>query len=166
LARPKISVLGLLWRSPTLQSKTGQYKTIPLTSRVFEIVKNKIKIKHLHHRAHNLVFPSENGAKITASNLGRAFRKALKKAGIEGFRFHDLRHTFASRCAQGGVDLYIIQKYLGHKEPKMVQRYSHHSIESLRGGIEVLEKQNQQSQENQLPSGTILAQSGGSIKDV
>lgn len=117
-----------------LQSKTGQYKTIPLTSRVFEILKDKIKVRN------NLVFPSQKGTRITDTNLGRAFRNALKKAKIEDFRFHDLRHTFASRCAQGGVDLSIIQKYLGHKDFRMVQRYSHHSIESLRNGIEVLER--------------------------
>lgn len=125
-----------------LQSKTGQYKTIPLTSRVFEILKNKIKVRNIHR---DLVFPSQQGTRITDTNLGRAFRNALKKAKIEGFRFHDLRHTFASRCAQGGVDLSIVQKYLGHKDPRMVQRYSHHSIESLRKGIEVLERLRLQS---------------------
>jgi integrase len=130
-----------------LQSKTGQYKTIPLTTRVLEILKANLKVRHLHC---NLIFSSENGTRITASNLGRAFRKALKSAGIEDFRFHDLRHTFASRCAQGGVDLYLIQKYLGHKDPRMVQRYSHHSIGSLRGGIEVLEKQRLQFMEEKL----------------
>jgi len=130
-----------------LQSKTGQYKTIPLTSRVFEILKNKTKVRHLHH---DLVFPSQKGTRITDTNLGRSFRNALKKAKIDGFRFHDLRHTFASRCAQGGVDLYLIQKYLGHKDPRMVQRYSHHPIESLRGGIEVLERQRLQFMEEKL----------------
>ena len=97
-----------------LRSKTGQFKTIPLTSRVFEILKNKTKVRHLHH---DLVFPSQKGTRITDANLGRSFRNALKKAKIDGFRFHDLGHTFASRCAQGGVDLSIVQKYLVTKTP-------------------------------------------------
>jgi integrase len=108
-----------------LQGNTEQYKTIPLTSRVFELLKAKTKVRHLHH---DFVFPSDNGTRITASNLGRAFRNALKKVKIENFRFHDLRHTSASRAAQAGLDLYLIQKYLGHKDPRMVQRYSHHSV--------------------------------------
>ena len=97
-----------------LQSKTGQFKTIPLTSRVFEILRNKTKVRHLHH---DLVFPCQKGTRITDANLGRSFRNALKKAKIDGFRFHDLGHTFASRCAQGGVDLSIVQKYLVTKTP-------------------------------------------------
>ena len=96
------------------------------------------KIRHLHY---SLVFPSDNETQITASNLGRVFRNALAKAEIRDFRFHDLRHTFATRLAQRGVDLYLIQKLLGHREPRMVQRYAHHSVESLRAGIEVLEKE-------------------------
>ncbi|OGP93674.1 MAG: hypothetical protein A2157_00050 [Deltaproteobacteria bacterium RBG_16_47_11] len=53
-----------------LQGKTEQYKTIPLTSRAFEILKKRIKVRHLHH---DLVFPSKNGTRITETNLGRAF---------------------------------------------------------------------------------------------
>ena len=77
--------------------------------------------------------------KIDGDNLRRAFKKALQKAGIEDFHFHDLRHTFATRLAQNGVDIYTISKLLGHKDIQMTQRYSHHSPESLRDGIQVLE---------------------------
>jgi len=139
-------ILNLQWPQVDLfrrvatirQDKTGSVKSIPLTSTAFELLKNKSKIRQIHC---GLIFPSENGTRFTASNLGRAFRKALMKAEIKDFRFHDLRHTFASRLAQRGVDLYLIQKLLGHREPRMVQRYAHHSVESLRAGIEVLEKE-------------------------
>ena len=77
--------------------------------------------------------------KIDGDNLRRAFKKALKKTGIEDFHFHDLRHTFATWLAQRGVDIYKISKLLGHKDIRMTQRYSHHSPESLRDGIQVLE---------------------------
>jgi integrase len=147
-------ILGLTWQDFDLfkrivvihQSKTGYTKTIPLTPTVYELLKTKNKVRHLHH---SLVFPSDNGTRFTASNLGRAFRGALKKAKLENFRFHDLRHSFASRLAQSGVDLYLIQKLLGHREPRMVQRYSHHSVESLRKGIEVLERLKLESEEIQ-----------------
>jgi integrase len=137
-------ILDLTWRSVDLfrrvvviqQSKTGYTKTIPLTPTALEIVKGKAKVRHLHI---NLVFPSANGTRISTRNLERAFTSALKKAKIESVRFHDLRHTFASRLAMAGKDLYLIQRLLGHKDPRMVQRYAHHSVESLREGIEALE---------------------------
>jgi len=64
----------------------------------------------------------------------------LEKAEIMNFRFHDLRHTFATRLAQAGVDLYKVQRLLGHKSPTMTQRYAHHSPESLRDGVLILEQ--------------------------
>ena len=85
------------------------------------------------------VFCTGHGTKILPSNLRRTFYKVLEKVGIEDFKFHDLRHTFATRLAQRDVDLYKISKLLGHKDIRMTQRYSHHSPESLRVGVEILE---------------------------
>ncbi|HYA86539.1 MAG TPA: tyrosine-type recombinase/integrase, partial [Nitrospirota bacterium] len=65
---------------------------------------------------------------------------ALIKAGIKKCRFHDLRHTFATRLVQSGVDLYKVQKLLRHKSPIMTQRYAHHYPESLRDSVETLDK--------------------------
>jgi len=53
---------------------------------------------------------------------------------------HDLRHTFATRLVQASVDLYKVQKLMRHKSPIMTQRYAHHYPESLRDGVEVLDK--------------------------
>lgn len=64
----------------------------------------------------------------------------MERAKIEDFKFHDLRHTFATRLAQAGVDIFKIAKLLGHKDIKITQRYSHHYSESLRDGVEVLDK--------------------------
>ena len=50
---------------------------------------------------------------------------AVRAAKIEGFRFHDLRHTFASRLAMAGVDLLTIKELGGWKSLAMVQRYAH-----------------------------------------
>ncbi|KAA0249029.1 MAG: site-specific integrase [Candidatus Jettenia sp. AMX1] len=64
--------------------------------------------------------------------------KVLQKAGIGNFHFYDLRHTFATRLAQKGIDIYTIAKLLGHKDIRMTQRYAHHCPESLRGAIQAL----------------------------
>ncbi len=81
---------------------------------------------------------SSSGTKINRSNLKRILKKALEKAGIKDFRFHDSRHTFATRLVQRGEDIYKVAKLMGHKDIRMTQRYAHHSSESLRSGVEVL----------------------------
>jgi integrase len=63
------------------------------------------------------------------------FEIALKAAKIESFRFHDLRHTFASRLAMAGVDMLEIAKLMRHKTLAMVQRYAHLSPEHLAGAV-------------------------------
>ncbi|MGE3978707.1 MAG: site-specific integrase [Nitrospira sp.] len=86
------------------------------------------------------MFKSKAGTPIESGHLRRSFRLALKKAGIEDFHFHDLRHTFATRLVQAGVELYKVQRLLGHKSPIMTQRYAHHYPESLRDGVEILDR--------------------------
>ena len=100
------------------------------------------------------MFPSETHTPLESGHLRRAFRVALKKARIEDFHFHDLRHTFATRLVQAGVDIYKVQRLLGHKSPVMTQRYAHHYPESLRDGVDILDRLAGVS--------TNLAQSGGS----
>ncbi|HEX7767452.1 MAG TPA: tyrosine-type recombinase/integrase [Nitrospira sp.] len=71
---------------------------------------------------------------MESGHFRRAFRLALKQARIEEFHSHDLRHTFATRLVQAGVDLYKVQWMLGHTSSVMPQRCAHHYPESLRDG--------------------------------
>lgn len=138
-------ILSLEWPNADLfrrtvlvvKSKNGEKRTVPMNQRVFELLKEKAKGKHVNN---NFVFSSEAGTKILRRNLLRAFYNARDRAKIKDFTFHDLRHTFATRLAQAGIDLYMISKLLGHKDIKMTQRYSHHCPDSLRSGVEVLDR--------------------------
>ena len=88
----------------------------------------------------NHVFFNREGKRIDAANLLRAFYIAVEKAGIAKARFHYLRHTFATRLVQAGVDLYKVQKLMRHKSPVMTQRYAHHCPGSLMDGVETLDR--------------------------
>jgi site-specific recombinase XerD len=59
------------------------------------------------------------------------FERAVKLASIQNFHWHDLRHTYASRLVQRGVDLYTVQRLLGHKDSKMTMRYAHLAPKNL-----------------------------------
>lgn len=68
--------------------------------------------------------------------MNRAFLPALEKAGIEGLRWLDLRHTFASRLVMASVDLRTARELLGHKTMEMTLRYSHlspgHQLDAIK----------------------------------
>ena len=61
----------------------------------------------------------------------KAWYKALKRAGIENFRWHDLRHTWASWHVQNGTPLFALQELGGWESQEMVRRYAHLSAEHL-----------------------------------
>lgn len=58
-------------------------------------------------------------------DVKRSFQTALKRSGIVDFRFHDLRHTFASHLVMAGVDVTTVKERLGHKTLTMTLRYAH-----------------------------------------
>jgi integrase len=61
----------------------------------------------------------------------KAWYQALKRAGIEDLRWHDLRHTWASWHVQNGTPLYALQELGGWESPEMVRRYAHLSADHL-----------------------------------
>lgn len=130
-------ILNLKWQHidqtrklvTVVKSKNGEKRSIPMSLTLHNLLSD-MKVRDISGR----VFP------ISVRSLREAFGMTLKKVKIEDFRFHDLRHTFATRLVQNGVDLYKVKELLGHKTITMTMRYAHHYPESLRSSVEVLDK--------------------------
>ena len=73
------------------------------------------------------------------NNIHRSFKRAVKEVGLRDFRFHDLRHVFASSLASKGMSLFLIQNLLGHTTPRTTQRYTHYLPNQLKDAIEEID---------------------------
>ena len=98
------------------KTKNGEDRSVRLTDRAMRILVG------LGSKQSGPVFTYE-GQLI--KDVKTTFGKARKKAGLEDFRFHDLRHTFASWLVQKGISIYEVMNLTGHKSLVMVQRYAH-----------------------------------------
>ena len=114
-----------------VQTKNREVREIPMTDLVF---KTLLKVSKNPNSPY--VFCKKDGSPYR--DIRGGFTNALKRAGIGDFRFHDLRHTFASHLVMAGVDLKTIQELLGHKTFEMTLRYSHLSPDHKRRAIEIL----------------------------
>ena len=111
-------------------TKNKEDRSTPLDGRGLELLRERSKVRRLDT---SLVFPGKNPKHPV--NLEKSWRSVLKTAGIEDFRFHDLRHSAASYLVMNGVPLRSVAEILGHKTLAMVFRYSHLSPDHLREEI-------------------------------
>jgi len=140
------NILELTWGQVDLESrvinlektKNGQRLTVPLTRVAFDVLSDIKKEKVVYMQC-PYVF-HRGGKPYSPWQVSMAFKRACKRAGITNFRFHDLRHDFASNLVQRGNDVYVVQQLLGHKDGRMTQRYAHLRLENLRRAVETLER--------------------------
>lgn len=111
------------------ETKNGDRRIIPLTHAVEDIFKQCPTYSSV---AKGLIFRSERlSNRKGVISIRNAFQKALREAGIVGFRWHDLRHTSASYLAMSGATQGELMAILGHRSPHMTRRYSHYSQKHL-----------------------------------
>lgn len=137
------NVLGLRWEDLDLVNRTATFKdkvmkngepfSIPLNQTAMAVLRRQMG-KH-----QELVFQRSDGKRVNGVP-SKTWAKAIAKAGIENFHWHDLRHTWASLLRQSGkVDLSLLQELGGWKSEKMVQRYAHLSVEHLSSSADILD---------------------------
>jgi integrase len=122
-------LINLRWQNVDLQrkviilhdTKNKERRVLPLVHHAFELMQQHNKVKWI---GSNLVFPSPLNM-TKPWNSRSTWLAALKKANINNFRFHDLRHSAASYLAMNGASLAEIAEVLGHKTLSMVKRYAH-----------------------------------------
>jgi len=104
-------------------AKSGKTRYVPLNDDALSTLQRW----QPHAEATGWVFPAHDGGRMTS--IKTSWKRVLKNAAIADFRWHDLRHHFASRLVMKGVDLNTVRELLGHADLSMTLRYAHLSPE-------------------------------------
>jgi integrase len=138
------SLFGLLWSDVDLdgrvltlrgeEGKSGKTNHVPLNDAAFRALSEWRNSSG----GDGLVFPSPRTGK-RMGDCKKAWKTLMKKASIENFRWHDMRHDFASQLVMKGVDLNTVRELMGHADLKMTLRYAHLAPEAKVKAIGVLD---------------------------
>lgn len=113
-------------------TKTSDTRHIPMNKEVLSVLKSWKK----QSTKFQYVFPSQEGGRL--EDIKSAWLKLLERAKIIGFRWHDMRHDFASRLVMAGVPLNTVRDLLGHADIKMTLRYAHLAPGTKAAAVELL----------------------------
>lgn len=114
-------------------SKSGKTRHVPLNTTALQVLRNWQQ----QQTGETLVFVNQNTGKAF-DNVKKAWDGILTAAEIDNFRWHDMRHHFASKLVMSGVDLNTVRELLGHADIKMTLRYAHLAPEHKAKAVERL----------------------------
>jgi integrase len=151
----KSEILSLKWSQIKggfiylTRTKTDESRQVPVSDelkKLFDDVRRKQGGKSDYVFRYERPSKKEEGHKVVKLvvdnnpilDVKHSFTSAVKKAGIEDFRFHDLRHTCASHLVMNGASLKDVQEILGHKDMTMTLRYAHLSQEHKKKAVNLL----------------------------
>ena len=115
-------------------AKSGQTRHIPLNSEALRLLK---QWKPGDAASRTFVFANVRSTE-PLGDVKKAWKALMRKAEVSAFRFHDLRHTFASKLVMAGVDLNTVRELLGHSDVAMTLRYAHLAPEHKAAAVEKL----------------------------
>lgn len=147
----RMEIVGLRWgkvdffgRQFTVTGKGDRERTIPMNERTFDLLWSL----RGHHEEYVFTFEAQRTRRhgprdlvkgerypMTEAGLKSAMRRAVPRAGVENFRFHDTRHTAATRVLRKS-NLRVAQVLLGHKDIKTTTKYAHAMAEDVRAALE------------------------------
>ena len=127
------------------KTKTGRDRIVPMHNLVRRLMKELSQAAQLREKAKQINNPKPIEVEICDKRIfeidwiEKLWRKTCVRAAITNLRFHDLRHTFATRLAAQGVDAFAIARLLGHARVEMTARYVNATSEHLHAAISKLE---------------------------
>jgi integrase len=119
------------WTKPAATTKQRLDHSVPLGAAAIKLLTG---IQEARKTGTEWVFPGDDAG--PRRDIKEAWATACAKAGIQGARVHDLRHTFASVLISSGLSLPIVGALLGHSTPATTARYAHLLQDPLRAAIE------------------------------
>ncbi|MFC2164032.1 tyrosine-type recombinase/integrase [Acidobacteriota bacterium] len=116
-----------------VKTKSGSPRIVDMNSRLATVL---LQLRNVNGGSSSVFINPKTGEPFTT--VRRSFEAACKRADIQGLRFHDLRHTFASRLIEKGVDIIKVKELLGHSSVKVTERYTHSNREERKKAVELL----------------------------
>jgi site-specific recombinase XerD len=120
---------------PAKSAKSKQDESLEISGKAMKTVIDQLQLIKDNNLNTEYIFCKKDGSK--RKEIKVQFDTLKRKAGIKRyFRFHDLRHNFATMLVSSGTDIYIVQQSLNHKDPKTTQRYAHLKTGMMRGAVD------------------------------
>lgn len=147
----RAEILNLTWSQIDFEArkikvektKSGKVRYIPIN----EIINISLRRLKTENGQSPFVFFNPE-TKLPYQDMKTTFKRACRISGIKGLRFHDLRHTFASRLIERGVDIETARDLLGHHSILITQRYIHSSDDRKMAAVEILLKKTQKIEQD------------------
>ena len=119
-----------LWTLLIPTTKTDQPRIIPLSSTAISVLRSQLRA--CERLSGGVISLYEKPLfSYSARGVSGAFLKRCRRSGIEDLRFHDLRHEATSRLFEKGLNPVEVATITGHKDPRMLMRYTHLRAEDL-----------------------------------